>query len=235
MNNINIKLHEYQKQILARLTGSISLRFNELILEGLESEHMNYHLKKLIEVELVQKEDDQYTLTEKGKDHVNMMNDEIEIIEKQPKSSVLLRAVKKDENGNILHLLNKKFRHPYFGKIGRVTGKIQFGETFEEAALRELYEETGLVAKSVTLEQVYHKLRVNEKGETVQDNIFYVMFLKDFTGEFLRKTKYQENFWLPTSAKDDPQFDFFDDIDLEERFEPKTFSFIEEKKAAVDY
>ena len=55
MNNLNIKLHEYQKTILGKLSNSVDLKFNEFLIEGLESEHMNYHLKKLLELEFLRK------------------------------------------------------------------------------------------------------------------------------------------------------------------------------------
>jgi hypothetical protein len=46
-----IKLHYFQKDLLKKLTLSDKpVRFNELLIEGLESEHMNYHLQKLIEL-----------------------------------------------------------------------------------------------------------------------------------------------------------------------------------------
>lgn len=228
MNNINIKLHEYQKQILAKLSNTIALRFNDLILEGLESEHMNYHLKKLVELGLVAKSGDMYELTNSGKDYSNLMDDEIEIIEKQPKTSVLLHVVRKNSKGQVEHLLSKRLRHPYFGKIGRLTGKVRFGEALQEAALRELYEESGLKANFIVLEQVYHKIRHTDKGEFVQDNIFYRFFIKDTFGEFIQKTRHQENLWLTSEDACDEKYDFFDDVELSNRFEPKSFNYIED-------
>lgn len=236
MKNINIKLHEYQKAILAKLTSSPLLRFNQLRIDNLESEHMNYHLKKLINWGLVTKSGTGYSLTHEGKDYSNLMDDDIEFIEKQPKTSVLLHVVRRNKRGQVESLLSRRLRQPYWGKIGRLTGKVQFGETLEGAARRELFEETGLEAHTVVLENIYHKLRYDTEGKYVQDNIFYRFFIKDTYGSFIDKTKHQENIWLTAKeAEDTDKYDLFDDLYIDQRFEPLSLGFTEENKLAVGY
>jgi ADP-ribose pyrophosphatase YjhB (NUDIX family) len=236
MDNINIKLHELQKVILRKLTVVAAARFNDLLIAELESEHMNYHLKRLLDLGLVEKYEDRYALTDKGKDYSNLMDDDVEFIEKQPKTSVLLYAVRKNAAGEVEHLLSKRLRQPYFGKIGRLTGKVRFGETLAEAAARELYEESGLHAATIVLEGIYHKLRHREDGVYVQDALFYTFFVTDFTGDFIAKTAHQENLWL--TAKQlaaDSTLDPFEGLKLTERFEPETLNFIEENSVATGY
>jgi len=42
----NIKLHNFQNDLLRKLTLSKEdLRFKDLLIDGLENEHMNYHLQ----------------------------------------------------------------------------------------------------------------------------------------------------------------------------------------------
>lgn len=235
MKNINIKLHEYQKQILKKLCNVQSLRFNDLIIQGLESEHMNYHLKKLIDYYFVEKKDNEYMLTDKGKDYTNLMDDDVEFLEKQPKTSVLLHIIRINEKGIVEHLLSKRLRHPYIGKVGRLTGKVQFGETLEQAAKRELYEETGLQAKTIILEQIYHKLRYKEGGGYVQDSIFYKFFIKDVYGEFISRTEHQENIWVSYENKDNSKYDFFDGMGIDDRTDVLPLSFYEEDGIADGY
>ena len=87
-----IKLHYYQKAILKKLVFQPSCKFSELQIKGLESEHMNYHLKQLIDFGFVEKLSDKYSLTDAGKDYCNLMDDDISSIEKLPKTSILIRV-----------------------------------------------------------------------------------------------------------------------------------------------
>lgn len=153
-----MKLHQLQKVLLKKLSKISSARFNELLITGLSSEHMNYHLKKLIECGLVEKTGD-YSLTDKGKDYINLLDDEAEVIERQPKTSVLIHAIRQNPDGEMEHLMSRRLKQPYLGKVGKIGGKVRFGETLVAAAQRELYEETGLRAGKMVLEEIYHKLR----------------------------------------------------------------------------
>src|SRR3972149_9901532 len=96
MNNLNFSLHYYQKAILKKLTVSKGIRFNSLIIKGLESEHMNYHLKKLLAFGFVEKRKNLYFLTDQGKDYTNLLDDQVEIVEKQPKTSITIRGARKN-------------------------------------------------------------------------------------------------------------------------------------------
>lgn len=226
--NTEKRLHKYQKEIIKKLTLKNGSRFNQLIIEGLESEHMNYHLKQLVEINFVSKDGSKYFLTDIAKDFSNLLDDKMKIVEKQPKTSIILEASRKNKRGEIEHLLMKRLRQPYYGKVGRLTGKVRFGETLKDAAARELYEETGLTAKYYKLETIYRKMRVREDGTSVQDVIFYIFFISNFSGKLIKKTEFQENFWITKkeliSKKD---IDPYDDLILEKRLKPKKLSFKE--------
>jgi|SRR5690606_5389999 len=231
---MNIELHYLQIEIIKKLALDPKLKFNSLIIEGLESEHMNYHLKKLIQLGFVEKQGEHYSLSDKGKDYSNLMDDDIKIVEKQPKSSVLIKGVR-NNHGRFEHLLSKRLRQPYYGKVGRLTGKIRFGETFMEAAKRELYEETGLKAKTFVLEEIYHKIRYRENGEFVQDVIFYIFFVTGFKGDFISKLPYQENLWVSKDDINKLQLDLFEDLELEDRLEPRQLKVVEDVNIALGY
>lgn len=218
VTNINIKLHYYQKELIKSLSQSDSLRFNDLLIEGLESEHMNYHLKKLLEVGFVTKKRTVYSLTDIGKDYFNLMDEETDLIEKQPKTSIIIHGIRK-RKGKVEHLLVKRLRQPYYGKVGRVTGKVRFGEKLQEAAARELLEETGLTAKTFELEEIYRKIRKREDGTWVQDVIFYIFFVTGFSGKFISKTPYQENFWMTKKDFEKGNLDSYRDLMLDDRIQ----------------
>jgi ADP-ribose pyrophosphatase YjhB (NUDIX family) len=227
MNNVNIKLHYHQKELVKKLTTGRGKRFNELLIEGLESEHMNYHLKQLVDFGLVTKARSKYDLTDSGKDYSNLIDSETELIEKQPKTSIVIRGIRTSSKGDIEYLLTKRLRQPYYGKVGRITGKVRFGETLAEAAARELYEESGLTARTLVLEEIYRKMRKRENEEWVQDVLFYVFFTTGFSGKFIAKTPFQENFWMTKTEfnkRNGKDIDAYKDLDLDDRLKPKKLS-----------
>jgi len=73
----------------------------------------------------------------------------------------------------LICLVSRKDDHNNFGLVG---GKVDEGETYEEAAIRETKEETGLTIKNLTLIFAMH--RKGRMGHT---------FLAEYSGKF--KTK----------------------------------------------
>lgn len=233
MNNLNYKIHPFQKELIHKLASVDKARFNDLLIDGLESEHMNYHLKKLLALKFVRKLDDLYLLTNIGKDYLNLLDDQVKIIEKQPKTSVLLHVIRKDRKGKVEQLVSRRSIHPYMGKVGRLTGKVRFGETMKEAAERELYEETGLKAESFILEEVYHKIRLDQNNIAVQDVLFYRFFITGISGSFIKRTPVQENLWV--RSEDWYKYDLFDDFNIDDRDAPKRLVFNESVEPAEGY
>lgn len=229
MKSSDIKLHYYQKTLIKKLTlTKTGKRFNDLIIRGMESEHMNYHLKKLLEIGFVKRDNDIYLLTDLGKDYSNLLDDGLSITEKQPKTSIIIRGTRKNLKGEVEQLFNRRLRHPYYGKVGRITGKVLFGETLRQAAERELYEETGLKAKNYILEKIYKKMRKNEQGIFIQDVIFYIFFVTDFTGDLIKKTPMQENFWMTEKELRNPKkYDLYDDFEFDFHDSPKELNYVE--------
>ncbi len=214
MSKSDIKLHYYQQALIKKLTlCGQGQRFNCLLIDGLESEHMNYHLKKLLNLGLIEKKEELYRLTDQGKDFANLLDDSLSTTEKQPKTSIIIRGVRKNSKGEVEELFNRRLRQPYYGKVGRLTGKVHFGETLKKAAARELYEETGLKAKSFVLEEVYRKMRKRDDGIFVQDVIFFIFFVTRFSGKLIAKTTFQENFWVPQKElRNKKKYDLYDDF-----------------------
>ena len=74
-----------------------------------------------------------------------------DIMYKNPKPTV--DVIIEEENGKIL--LVKRGVEPYKGKIALPGGHVEFGETVEHAARRELFEETGVEAELIQILGVY--------------------------------------------------------------------------------
>ena len=234
MDPNNPKLHSIQKQILKKFSHSKSLRFNNLLVEGLASEYMNYHLKKLLDLNLVSK-NGQYSLTDKGKDYVNLLDDNADLVERQPKTSVLIHAIRQNTNGQIEHLLYRRLKQPYLNYVGKLGGKVRFGETIEDAARRELYEETGLSAQNLILEEIYHKLRFRQSGVFVQDVIFYIFHTLNPQGTLIERTLDQENFWATREEVfSSGKYLLFDDMVLSENICPQPLKFVESVEEVLE-
>lgn len=133
--------HQAQMSILRHLLFRTQSSFNELLKEtDLASDHFTFHVKKLIDAGYVVKDNARYQLSREGKEYANRMDTDEKVIEKQPKVSVLLFVKNNEEK----FLSQQRLKQPFYGFWGRMSGNVCWGETLEEAADRELQEETGL-------------------------------------------------------------------------------------------
>lgn len=172
---------EIEKEILEKLMYNSSLNYNSLWnKKKYPSSKFNYHLKKLVQDELLHKnEDGEYELTQKGNQLIAELNNKK--LEKQtiPLSCSFVLCINKDKEV----LLQKRKKQPYLGIINIPGGKIQFGESSNDAAIRELYEESKLTAHSLKLKLVDEVRTYNEKEEIFAHIIAYTYVCYDFEGK----------------------------------------------------
>ncbi|MHA6289292.1 NUDIX hydrolase [Maricaulis sp. CAU 1757] len=79
-------------------------------------------------------------------------------------------------------LLIKRGRPPYEGQWSIPGGKVEYGETAAEAALRELGEETGVEAEIVGLIDVVDSIGKREPGQPGDWHYLLVDFAARWTG-----------------------------------------------------
>jgi predicted transcriptional regulator len=169
--SIEIKVHPVQATILRVLLFNTEAKFSELNTQQMSTDHFNFHVKKLLELGLIEKQKNLYNLTTKGKEFANRFDTDDNTIERQAKVSVLVAAIKM-EGGKKKYLVQQRLKQPFYGDWGRVGGKVRWGETIYETAVRELKEETGLNGE-VRLTGVFHKMDYNEDGLLLEDKFFY--------------------------------------------------------------
>ncbi len=91
-------MHAIQAGILKVLIFKTEAKFSELNPEKVSSDHFNFHVKKLLELGLIEKNrNDRYQLTKEGKEFANRFDVDSQkmAIERQAKIGVLIIPVKK--------------------------------------------------------------------------------------------------------------------------------------------
>ena len=107
-------------------------------------------------------------------------------------------------NKEILVGKRKGSHSPFYSIPG---GHLEYGESFEEAAIKEVFEETGLIIKNPKVFGVTNNLRTFK-----QENKHYVsinLFTNEFEGELETKEpdKCEKWIWCKISEIPEPQFD----------------------------
>ena len=202
------KIHDAQTSILRELLFRPAAGYAQLQKPtGLSSDHFNFHIKQLVETGYVEKVSrGKYRLTPRGKEYANKLDTDANVIERQPKSAVILAIQKGNE-----WLFQQRLKHPYYEFWGFPSGKIRWGETIIETAARELAEETGLQAeyeyKGIYHEQVFQA----ETGEQLEDKIFHVILCTNPRGQLKQQFEGGRNVWMSLArvAKEPKKFESY--------------------------
>lgn len=218
--------HEAQMKILRHLLLAPHAGFSVLQkTTDLSSDHFNFHIKKLLDVGYIEKAGDKYTLSRAGKEYANRMDTDENVIEKQPKLSVVLVI----ENDRGEFLAQQRLKQPYYGFWGLPTGKIRWSETTIDAAARELAEETGLRAK-LRVSGMYHKMDYEkDSGEFLEDKYFVVVHGTEPTGELINDDEGHHNEWTTVERFEAHEKKYASMPDVVELARRDGMEFLEEK------
>lgn len=189
-------IHAAQTSILRELLFQPEAGYAQLQKPtGLTSDHFNFHIKRLVELEFVKKVGaGKYTLTSRGKEYANKLDTDNNTIERQPKVAVLL-AITRERKGVTEYLFQERRKHPYYGYWGFPSGKIRWGEAIVETAARELYEETGLKADHKLMGVYHERAHEAESGEQLEDKIFFVFHCTNIRGTLIEQFQGGHNHW----------------------------------------
>lgn len=205
-------MHKIQNNILRTLLFKETARFSELNISKIPNDHFTFHLKRLIEQNLIEKDKEGfYKLTIAGKEYANRLNTDIGKVEMERQAKIGALIVCIDDFGKKRkYLVQQRLKQPYYGFYGFITGKIKWGETIYEAASREFKEETGLSAE-LDLAGIEHKIDYSKDGKLLEDKYFYIFKATNPSGELLESFEGGKNTWL---AKEEIErlSNLFDDI-----------------------
>jgi len=109
-----------------------------------------------------------------------------------------------NSKGEILIGKRKGSHSPYYSIPG---GHLENGESFEEAAIKEVFEETNLIIKNLSFVCVTNNLKTFK--EINKHYVSINMFSNDFEGECKvnEPEKCEEWFWCNINEIPNPQFD----------------------------
>jgi len=127
---------------------------------------------------------------------------------------------------------NKRKKDYHEGKWNGLGGKFELGESPEECAIRELEEESGLIAKNLILKG--HLTFPMFDG--VDDWYVFVFIVDKFEGELIDSEE-GELRWIPNKELKDLNLWEGDQIFIDWLFDDKFFSakFIYDKGKFIDY
>lgn len=227
-------LHTIQTSILLVLLFKPKAKFGELNTTKMSTDHFTFHVKRLVELGLIEKiKADYYQLTVKGKEFANRYDTEKAVVERQAKLGVLVCGVKR-ENGITKYLLQQRLKEPYYGFWGAVSGKIRWGETVYETAEREFYEETGYKGK-LRFVGTEHKIDYSNQGNLLEDKFFFVFRIENCNGNIIQQFEGGKNVWL-TEKEINNLDDLFGDFNkILKMLKQKEIVFIEEKYKVERY
>jgi len=187
------KINKIQLSILKSLLLNDGAKYSEMNKDNIENDLYNYHLQYLVKRKLINKTEGLYFLSTEGRKFIS----NIEISGRKQdffKVSVALHIIK-IEDGKQYMLLQKRKRHPFFGDINGIAGKIRLGEKVEDAAKRKLKEEAGLSGDAVFI-GITRKVK-KYKGEVVEDALYHDCYIENPTGTLVKENDFGEQFWCP--------------------------------------
>ena len=108
------------------------------------------------------------------------------------------------KDGKFLMVKNERFEHLY-----SVGGRIKFGETAEEAVIREVYEETGVKMEVDRLGFIHENFFMGDIGIKLNQSIYEISFFfymkvpEDFEPVCMSFTEEQDKEFLEWICADD--------------------------------
>jgi ADP-ribose pyrophosphatase YjhB (NUDIX family)/predicted transcriptional regulator len=147
-----------REQIFSLFLHSYKLKFSEIERAvKIRSNMIAYHLEQLQKEGILLKQNSTYSLTPKGEKYLPIIN-QVKGEQLSPLPVILIAPVR---NGKVL--LIQRAKRPYKDWWALIGGKINFGETLQEACMRKTLELTGAKSSMLALNALADE-QVEEEG-----------------------------------------------------------------------
>ena len=108
-------------------------------------------------------------------------------MEKELKKTVVTGVLVKNSDGKVLLVRKADNVGPYAGMYLTPGGRVETGEPVDEAALRELYEETGVKVRN--LKRVYFDDDVTDNWQGIKRHYIMLLYTADYISGNFRPTE----------------------------------------------
>jgi ADP-ribose pyrophosphatase YjhB (NUDIX family) len=188
-----MELSEIQVKILTKFITSEGLRYSEAKPEDVDNDLYKYHLKFLVTKGYIEKIGESYKLTEQGKLFGHKVNPYGQLQSEFRIAVICILIIREDGKQKIL--LQTRLKHPSYGEMGTVSGKIKQGEKIIDCAKRKFKEETGLDADFKYI-GLLRAIRYNKDSKLINDQWFNVCLADSYSGELIEDNKYWKNYFV---------------------------------------
>lgn len=185
--------HPTQISILANLMYKQPQNFASLNTTGLTSDHFNFHLQKLVEIDLVTKFGSNYSLTSKGIEFAGRLDLENLSVKPQPKIGVGVFTFRQT-SGGVEFLLHTRKKSQSQGLAGCLTEKISLNESVYQTVDRALANECGLTGIPIYVGANHH--RSYRQRELEVDVVLLLFKVVDPEGDLVAETIEGINEWV---------------------------------------
>lgn len=186
-------MHPIRKQILKLLLFSQTQRFSQLKPKEITGSLFTFHLDELIkEGYILKNPNGDYSLSEEGKLLANKYDFDSKQPNMQAKLSVIVCPFREDSSEVLIY---KRLKNPFYGCQGFMTGKVQYGESFLEAAKRELKEETNLEGEPELVGIRHYRVFDKDSNAFLEDKCMFIFKVLDPKGE-LKSNEEGEFEWI---------------------------------------
>ncbi len=230
---MKLDIHPIQAKILLALLYSPTAKFSELNSDKISSDLFSFHLNHLIEKQLIEKNQTQYILSNKGKKYANTLSQDNLELHEQGKVAVLVICERLNGKAKE-YLIQKRSKQPYRDSFAFIAGKIGKGEKVASAAKRQLQEETHLSA-SMSLLGIIHKLDTDITNVLLEDKYYFVFVARNYTGKLLEVSPDGTHSWMSLSQIKKLRPTVSGTSEAIALLEKNTFSFIEKVFRISDF
>jgi ADP-ribose pyrophosphatase YjhB (NUDIX family) len=175
-----------EDKILKRFSRYEKLKFNDLK-EEVPSNKLSYHLKKLIQENLLEKKQDHYFLTDKGEEKLCYLQDKGSL--KQPIHDVFLLPFKDGK-----YIIQKRTKRPFLNTYIPIGARIRKGESIFETAEKKLKKDTCMTG------DLHFKgiidVKTFKQNKLFLHHILNVFLIDNLQGDLTPSTPKGENFWM---------------------------------------